>query len=121
MTDPLDGFRGTPLVLAKKIEHAKPDDELWDRLYLGDAAKKIMLGVASSKDIAKVMANMIAQCEVGVQQSAKNLLTIDDPGSPEGRQQHLLAKIEASILGRMNQLINEGIVAADAINNHEET
>lgn len=117
--DPLDGYRGTPLGLARQIEDAKPDSVIWDRLYLGDAAKKIMLGVANRQDIAKVMAHMIAQCELGVQASSRELLTIDDPGSPAGRHQHYLARIEAGILGRMNQLISDGMQAADIINNTE--
>lgn len=119
--DPLDGFRGSRHAVARQIEHADPNNELWGRLYLGDAANKIMRGVATRTDIVKVMAMMIAHCELDTQTACKALLECDDPASPEARKAHFDARVSGAILGRLNEYIHDGEAAGEALNTAQDT
>lgn len=118
--DPLDGFRAPLNAVAMQVEQMSPDSALWQRLYLGDAASKIMRGVAERVDIAKVMAHMIAQCELDVQAACRSLIAESDIDSEVARKAHFDARISAGILGRLNQYINDGNAAANTINSHGE-
>lgn len=119
--DPLEGFRAAPIAaLADQIERMSPESALWQRLYLGDAASKIMRGVAERTDIAKVMAHMIAQCELDAQAACRAIVAEDALDTVGARKAHFDARISAGILGRMNQYINDGMQAAEAINNKGE-
>jgi hypothetical protein len=115
--DPLEGFRAPLAGLARHVEKAAPDDALWQRLYLGDAASKIMRGVAARVDIAKVLAMMIAQCEVEVQVACNTILDATDLTDPVARKAHFDARVSAAILGRINQYVRDGTRAGEEINN----
>lgn len=121
--DPLDGFRATVVSVAGHIHAADPNpsNALWQRLYLGDAASKIMRGVAEREDIARVLAMMIAQCELDVQASCRSMIAEEDVTSAASRKAHFDARIAAGILGRMNQYINDGATAAEQINSKGES
>lgn len=121
MTDTLDGFRDSSLSLARKVESLKPDDFLWHRLYLGNAASKLMQGIAERSEIAKVMAVVIAQCEYEVQSNCMKLLKNNDPDSPAAREAHFNARVASGILGKINHLIRDGETAAQEINSKGET
>lgn len=114
--DPLDGFRAPVAQLAAKVEQLPPEAGLWQRLYLGDAARRIMRGVAERTDIAKVMAMVIAQCEIDVQAACRALVAEPALDSEEARRAHFEARIAAGILGRLNQYITDGQQAAEQIN-----
>jgi hypothetical protein len=114
--DPLEGFRSVRAV-AREIEHADPDSELWGRLYLGDAASKIMRGVANREDITKVMASLIAQCELDTQDSCRTLLEQTSLNDPAALKAHFDARISAGIVGRINQFVRDGFAASEFINN----
>lgn len=117
-SDPLEGFRAPLAAVAGQVEHMPPESALWQRLYLGDAASKIMRGVAERADIAKVMAHMIAQCELDAQASCRALIAESAVDTPAARKAHFDARISAGILGRLNQYINDGFAAANTINSH---
>jgi hypothetical protein len=120
-TDPLDGFRAPVAAIARQLETLDDDAPLWQSLYLADAAKGIMRGVAQRKDIAKVMAMMIAQCEMDTQMLCQRLLDCTDLNTEAARKAHFDARISAGILGRLNQYIHDGERAAEAINNKGES
>lgn len=120
MDDPLDGYRAPLGALARQIEGLGDNDSLWQRLYLGDAATKIMRGVAQRAEISKVMAMLIAQCELDTQASCQQLLNCTDLSSPIAQKAHFDARISAGILGRLNQYIHDGELAAEAINSQGE-
>lgn len=118
--DPLEGFRGPVAAVANQIERMTPDSSLWQRLYLGDAASKIMRGVAERTDIVKVMAIMIAQCELDTQAACRQLVSEDSLDTAPARKAHFDARISAGILGRLNQYIHDGTLAAEQINQKGE-
>jgi hypothetical protein len=120
-SDPLDGFRAPLNAVAMQVEQLSPESALWQRLYLGDAASKIMRGVAERTDIAKVMAHMVAQCELDAQAACRALIAESDMQSADARKAHFDARISAEILGRLNQYINDGLTAAHTINSHGES
>jgi hypothetical protein len=114
--DPLDGYRAPLSAVARHVERANDNDSLWQRLYLGDAASRMMRGVAKREDISKVMAMMIAQCELDTQASCQQILDCTDLSDPKARKAHFDARVSAGILGRLNQYINDGERAGEVIN-----
>lgn len=109
--------RGNRLELGRRIAQADPagDTQLWAQLYLGDAAVKLMRGVADTHDIGKVLGYVIAQCEQDVQNGARSLLAMEDTGSAEYRKLHFDTRVSAGILNRINQLVRDGQQAAALI------
>ena len=128
MTDVLDGFRDVrdsrdaSLRLGRAIEAADPgeDTEIWDRMYLGQAAQKIMLGVSTQQDMGRILSNMIAQCEIDCQEASRVFIAQMDPASPVAREAHYRARIAAGILGKLNGFIRDGLTAADIINDSDK-
>lgn len=118
--DPLDGYRAPLSALAHRVEAMDVNDVLWQRLYLGDAAVKIMRGVAQRAEISKVMAMLIAQCELDTQASCQQMLECTDLSDPKARKAHFDARVSAGILGRINQYVHDGEQAADIINQQGE-
>ncbi len=120
--DPLDGYRGNVVEFARSVvrESSKPDSILWDRVYVGSAALKLMNGVASREDITQVMARVVAQCELDIQQSCKEFIAEVDPGSPKARKAHFEARVSASIVGRLNQMVADAVAAEAEYNNPED-
>lgn len=112
-----DWVRGNRLELGRRLADADPvsDTHLWAQLYLGDAAVKLMRGVADARDIAKVMGYVIAQCEQDVQNGARELLAMEDTSTAEYRKLHFDTRVSAGILNRINQLVRDGQQAAALI------
>lgn len=112
-----DWVRGNQIELGRRISEADPDDSplLWEQLYLGQAAMSLMRGVATRQEIAKVMGYVIAQCEMDVQQGARDLLAMPDTGSEAYRTLHFNTRVSAGVLNRINQLVRDGQAAADQI------
>lgn len=121
--DPLDGFRGNVTQFARQVvaESGRPDAELWGRMYVGSAALRLMQGIASREDITMVMARMVAQCEMDVQQSCTEFIQATDPDSPAARKAHFEARVSAAIVGRINQFVQDAQAAEREYNNPEET
>jgi hypothetical protein len=116
-----DWVRGNRLQLARQISTADVnDDSVWQRLYLGDAAIKLMRGVASNEDVGKVMGYVIASCESDVQRGAKRLLEINDIACKEAQDIHFNTRVSAAILNRINQLMRDGLQAAADIEQRNE-
>jgi len=109
-----DWVRGNQLELGRRIAEADPSGEraLWDNLYLGQSAIRLMKGIATTPEIAKVMGAIIAQCEMDVQRGARELLAIEGTTSPTYRKLHFDTRVSAAILGRLNQLVERGVAAS---------
>lgn len=116
--DPLDGYRGNPIANARKLVSAtdKPDSQVWDRIYVGGAALQLMQGTASIPDIQLVIATVIAQCEMDIQEETRRLLTESDPSSEAARDAHFNARIAVGIVNRLNQMVRDSVALADIIN-----
>jgi hypothetical protein len=114
--DVLDGYRAPLSAVARQVEQIGDNDSLWQRLYLGDAASKIMRGIAKQQEVGKVMAMLIAQCELDTQSLCQQIIACDSLDTPEARHAHFNARISAGILGRLNQYISDGERAAEQIN-----
>lgn len=89
---------------------------LFEAAYLGDAAAKLVAGVASKANVADVMAALIVQCEADVRDKAKALLTMEDTASTKYRQIQFEARVAAGMLTFVNNLISAGIQAGEQIN-----
>lgn len=117
-----DWVRGNQLELGRRISQADPDGDapLWQQLYLGTAAVRLMKGIASREEIAQVMGMVIAQCEIDVQQGARAMLEYDDPSCPACRKLHFDTRVSAAILSRINQLVRSAQTAADEIEQRDQ-
>lgn len=117
-----DWVRGSGLELGRRIAHADAhgDAPLWDMLYLGTAAVRLMKGIASADEVGKVMGMVIAQCEMDVQAGSRALLAMPDPTTAEYRTLHFNTRVSAAILNRINQLVRDSQQAADAIEQRDQ-
>lgn len=112
-----DWVRGSGMELGRRIGRADPDGDhsLWDQLYLGTAAVRLMKGIATADEVGKLMGQVIAQCELDVQRGSRELLAMPDPRSEEYRTLHFNTRVSAAILNRINQLVRDGQQAATDI------
>lgn len=112
-----DWVRGNQLELGRRIASAdaNSDAPLWDMLYLGTAAVRLMKGIATAEEVGKVMGAVIAQCEIDVQAGSRALLAMPDPTTAEYRTMHFNTRVSAAILNRINQLVRDSQQAAEAI------
>lgn len=90
--------------------------QVWDRIYVGGAALKLMQGIASIPDIQLVIATVIAQCDMDVQEETVKFLSESDPTSPAARDAHFNARVAVGIVNRLNQLVRDSVVLAAHIN-----
>lgn len=116
--DPLDGYRGNPVAQARKLVEAsdKADSQVWDRIYVGGAALQLMQGIAHRNDIKLVIATVIAQCEMDIQEETRNLLFQSDPSSPEAREAHFNARVAVGIVNRLNQMVRDSVALGEIVN-----
>lgn len=116
--DPLDGYRGNPIATARKIVQAtdKPDAQVWDRIYVGGAALNLMQGIATIPEIQLVIATVIAQCDMDVQESTRQFLAQPDPSSEEARKHHFNARVSVGIINRLNQMVRDAAQLGAMVN-----
>lgn len=110
------------IALREAISNAetKDDGRLFDLMFIGATAFRAMQGVGSNENIAKLVAQMIADCEIAIRSSSMVLLAETDPGSPEARKAHFDARVAARMVGLLNEYVSRGHAAQDAINNPTE-
>jgi hypothetical protein len=89
---------------------------LFAKMSLGVAAYRLMRGLATLQQGNLVLATMIADCEIKVQECTSQLLQLTDPSTPEARQLHFIARVHAGIIGKLNEYVSAGAVAAETIN-----
>lgn len=122
--DPLADYRGMrPEHLRQAHQQPKPEgDSLYNRMAIGIAAEKLMAGVASVDDIANVMRRVIEQAERDAMEGVRDLLGCPDLLSAEARETHFRARVAASTLTYINELIRSGQKAgAELTENQEDT
>jgi hypothetical protein len=123
MSDDKDWFRGTGDQQRVQLREAilageKRDDAmLFDQMFVGVAAYRIMQGVGSGEHAAKVMAQMIADCEIAIRAQTMTILAQNDPASPEARTAHFEARVAARLVGLLNDYVSRGAQAQNTINN----
>lgn len=117
-----DWVRGNQLDLGRRVADADPsgDRVLWSMLYLGQSAVRLMKGIADAKDIGQVMGYIVAQCEQDVQSGARAMLAIEDTTSKEYRDLHFNTRVSAAIIGRLNQLVENGMRAGQELNSNTQ-
>lgn len=115
-----DWVRGNALALGRTLADADTSDAtLWQRLYLGDAAVRVMRGIAETPDVAKVVGYLVACCEIEVQRGSRALLEMSDISTPKARDLHFDIRVAAEIVSRLNQMVRDGMAAAAEIETHE--
>lgn len=91
-------------------------DATFRTLYIGQAALRLMRGIAVKGDVESVMLRLISDLELEVQECATALFGSNDLHSEQARDAHFKGRVAASILHRLNICIASGQEAADSIN-----
>lgn len=99
---------------------AKDDGRLFDLMFIGRTAYRAMQGVGENKDVAKLVAQMIADCEIEIRASSMLLMAETDPGSEAARKAHFNARVAARMVGLLNDYVSRGYEAQDSINHPTE-
>lgn len=119
-------FRGTGeqqrVQLRDAIAHGdKRDDSLlFDQMFVGVAAYRIMRGTGTAEGAAMVMAQMIADCEITIREKTMAILAEVDPASPAAREAHFQARVAARVVGLLNDYVTRGAEAQNIVNNPSE-
>jgi hypothetical protein len=123
MNDDKDWFRGTGEQQRANLRNAilagdqRDDGLLYDQMFIGVAAYRIMQGIATTEGVAKVVAQMIADCEIAIRAQTMVILAQNDPASAEARTAHFEARVAARMVGLLNDYVARGAQAQDTINN----
>ena len=105
-----DWVRGERHDLARHIvDEARANrDALFQTMYVGQAALRIMRGAGQRGDAEAVLAALIADLEIEIQNCASDLLAAADLAHAGVRETHFRGRVAASILHRFNTLIAAG-------------
>ena len=109
-----DWVRGERHDLARHIvdEARANHDALFQTMYVGHAALRIMRGAGQRGDAEAVLAALIAELEIEIQNCASDLLAATDLSAAQVSEVHFRGRVAASILHRFNTLISAGRQAA---------
>ena len=120
MTEKRQWFQGndidTRIRLARALETGESHDLLMDKIYVGQAALRLITGFATLKEVATVMADLVVSCENEVRECTSQLLMLDDPSTQAARELHFQARVAAAIVSHLNQLVRDAETAADTLN-----
>lgn len=87
-------------------------EALFQTMYTGSAALRILRGIAQRGDAETVLSALIVDLETEVQNCAAALFAETDLNSTDARQAHFQGRVAASILHRFNAAVSAGAQAA---------
>ena len=109
------------LLQAGREELSDPNPARFEKLLVGNAARDILAGVVCRPEsAAKLLSQLVADCEMNMQLSMDRLIGADDPGTPEARQDHFNARVARAMVNLLRKYVEQGEEAHQQLNHQSE-
>lgn len=98
-----------------------PNPARFERLLVGNVARDVLAGAAANPQlVGKLLAQLVADCEMNIRDAMEKLLTLTDPSGEEARDLHFKARVARSLVNVLRQYVSLAEEAHDQLNHQAD-